>query len=166
MKPNDLLAAIEANPRQLIDEAARLRKWRKAAERAHRTGKMANTLAKALAGRFAHRWQFMDFRGPNGHESSGVVDILAIRKCGKPPGTSGLKKLDSFDIQLIQVKGGGARLPTFEEISRLRLVQQRYHANRVVLFQWIKGETSTFSTLESDDSWSNCKANQLFGVKS
>jgi hypothetical protein len=37
--------------------------WREAADKGSKTGRMANTLAKALARRYAKRWRFIDFRG-------------------------------------------------------------------------------------------------------
>jgi hypothetical protein len=165
MKHIDQLDALEVHiPSQAsAEERARLKKWREAANRAIKTGKMANTLAKALASRFADRWRFVDFRGPKGRESAGVVDVIAIRKCGKTPPVSGLRRLDTFDIQLIQVKGGTARLPTAEEVSRLRLVQERYNADRVLLFQWVKRTASTFFTLEADGSWRKSTPSHLFG---
>ena len=45
-----------------------------------------------------------------GHESAGIVDLMAIRK---DHGThnSKFKRGDLFEIILIQIKGGGARLP-------------------------------------------------------
>jgi hypothetical protein len=58
-----------------------------AAKRARSTATMANTLAKALAARYERRWRFVDFLGPNGAESAGVVDIIAIRKDGRVPST-------------------------------------------------------------------------------
>ena len=138
-----------------------------AAGKAQATGKMANTLAKALAKRFGGRWRFVDFHGPNGFESAGIVDIIAIRKCGKQPTVAGLKKLDLFDIQLIQVKGGTAPLPGAEDIARLRAVQKYYKATGVVLYEWVKGKRSSFSALEEKlDTWIETPAAHLFGAKS
>jgi hypothetical protein len=164
----DMLTALVSPtlPAVGAEEQARLKKWRDAAEKAHTTGKMANTLAKALATRFSERWQFIDFRGPKGRESAGIVDILAIRKCGRLPTVPGLKRLDLFDIQLIQVKGGSAQLPTKDEIARLRVVQEHYRADRVILFQWVKGKMASFSTLEGVDRWKEASASELFGSKS
>jgi len=140
--------------------------WDEIVSKAKQTGKMANTLAKALGKRYAHRWQFIDFLGPNGRESAGIVDILAIRKNGKPPSIDGLKRLDRFDMQLIQVKGGSAALPNADEIRRLRIVQECYQADRVVLFEWRKGKTAMFSTLAADGEWHESSASILFGRKS
>lgn len=93
-------------------------------------------------------WQFMDFLGPKGRESPGIVDILAIRKSGRAPSVKGLKKLDAFDMQIIQVKGGKANVPTTEGILRLRPVQNRYGADRVVLFEWWPPLGTAFRVLD------------------
>jgi hypothetical protein len=163
----DALSALEGDlPDELTAlEQARIEKWRQAASKAQETGKMANTLAKALAMRFAKRWRFIDFLGPKGRESAGIVDILAVRKWGKDPGVKGLKKLDLFEFQIIQVKGGSAPLPTKDEINRLRLVQKRYGAKRVILFEWVKDKRAMFSEL-GKDKWQESTAKALFGPKS
>lgn len=106
--------------KQLDGKPVKAPKWAEAARRAQMTGKMANTLAKALAKRYAYRWQFIDFLGPNKRESAGIVDILAIRKSSRTPLPEGLKKLDAFDLQIIQVKGGKALRPSPAEILRMR----------------------------------------------
>jgi hypothetical protein len=108
----------------------------------------------------------MDFLGPKKRESRGIVDILAVRKNAKLPQTPGLKKFDLFDIQIIQVKGGKAPLPTADEVARLRIVQQQYNATRVVLFQWMKEESTSFFYLEDDGTWTPASAKALFGKKS
>ncbi|MFQ5853564.1 MAG: hypothetical protein ACE5JU_23650 [Candidatus Binatia bacterium] len=60
------------------------------------------------------------FPGPAGRESAGIVDLIAIRK---DHGTNNnkFKRGDLFEIILIQIKGGGARLPKTNDIRRLRL---------------------------------------------
>lgn len=163
MKDNDkavraVLMAIEEPGKPTKDP-----KWVQAAARAVHTGKMANTLAKALGKRFAYRWQFVDFLGPNGRESAGIVDILAIRKSGRSPG-AGLKRLDTFDMQIIQVKGGTAPRPKDAEIARLRQVQKIYGADRVVLFEWRAGEGTLFSVLDDKTTdWHEATPAFLFG---
>lgn len=128
------------------------------------TGKMANTLAKALAKRYSDRWQFIDFRGPGGQESAGVVDILAIRKSGKQPDIEGLKSLDLFDIILIQVKGGSAGKPTQEDTSRLKLVRDQYKAQAIVLYEWSKPKgLSKFSAWDDEGKWIKKTSKELFG---
>lgn len=138
-------------------------KWRAAADKAAKTGKMANTLAKALSSRYADRWRFVDFRGPNGGESAGVVDIVAIRKDGRRPTLKGLKALDLFDIILIQVKGGTAALPSRQDIARLRLVKARYHAIDIVLFEWRIKRKCGFQILNAKNRWVPSSAATLFG---
>lgn len=138
--------------------------WVEIVKKVRDTGKMANTLAKALAKRYAYRWQFVDFLGPAGQESSGVVDIVAIRKSGKKPTIAGLKRLDLFDLILIQVKGGSAGMPNPDDVSRLKLVQQHYDAGEVVLFEWNKKKDLTrFSVLNADDKWSEKTPAEIFG---
>jgi len=138
--------------------------WRLIFEEARKTGKMANTLAKALAKRYSMRWRFVDFRGPKGQESAGVVDIVAIRKCGKLPTVPGLKRLDLFDIILMQVKGGSAANPTAEDIKRLKIVGKQYHAQNIVLFQWQKKKKVGFLKLnKKNEKWKETSAAELFG---
>ena len=137
--------------------------------RALRTGKMANTLAKALATRYAYRWRFVDFRGSKGEESAGVVDIVAIRKSSKKPNIEGLKELDLFDIILIQVKGGKAARPSSSDVERLKLVGREYKAKAIVLFEWNKEKgISRFLKLDEsialpNDQWGQATAAKLFG---
>jgi hypothetical protein len=131
--------------------------------KARDTGKMANTLAKALAKRYAHRWRFVDFRGPNGEESAGIVDIVAIRKSSTAPTIVGLKKLDLFDIILIQVKGGTAKGPTMEDIARLKLVSKQYDAKAIVLFSWKSKKIAEYRALNDNNEWVGTTAAKLFG---
>lgn len=101
-----------------------------AVEKAMLTAKWAVTMAKwriafdtgerVIGGRTvpaSRRWNLITFLGPGGSESSGIVDLMAIRKNHKTPQNSKLKRGDLFDIILIQVKGGGARRPLPETTS-------------------------------------------------
>jgi hypothetical protein len=138
--------------------------WAEIVATAQSTGKMANTLAKALAKRYSHRWKFVDFRGPNGQESAGIVDIIAIRKSSSVPSYPVLKKLDLFDIMLIQVKGGTARNPTAEEEQRLRVVADKYDADAIVLFRWNKEKKiAEFCSLTNANEWEAKTPSKLFG---
>ena len=56
------------------------------------------------------RWQLVGFPGPAGRESTGIVDLLAIRK-NHQKSKAPFKRGDFFEIILIQIKGGGARRP-------------------------------------------------------
>jgi hypothetical protein len=54
------------------------------------------------------KWQLVGFAGPNGGESVGIVDLLAIRKDHRPK-SSRHNRGDCFDIVLIQFKGGSTK---------------------------------------------------------
>jgi hypothetical protein len=81
-------------------------------------------------------WEIVNFTGPLGRESRGIVDFLAIRKDHR---ASDVARGDYFEMILIQVKGGGAGWPTLNDIERLRTVQRRYGAREVVLAVWQPG---------------------------
>ena len=113
-------------------------KMQHAAGDAIKTAKTATTLAKAHLIRESRkhggRWQWVDFPGPHGRESAGIVDIVAIRKrwaVPVEPEFAQIKHLDLFDIMLIQVKGGSARMPTIDDISRMEQVADHYGAGAV-----------------------------------
>jgi hypothetical protein len=92
------------------------------------------------------RWYFVSFGGPDGGESRGVVDLIAIRKDHGSP-RSGLKRGDTLQIILIQVKGGYAAKPTIEDGRRLRIVARRHGACGVLLAAWKKGKAARFFSL-------------------
>jgi len=92
------------------------------------------------------RWHLLTFAGPDGGESRGVVDLIAIRKDHAPP-RIGLKRGDTFQIILIQVKGGYAAKPTAEDGKRLRIVARRHGACGVLLAAWKKGTAARFFSL-------------------
>lgn len=126
-----------------LDSPAQLSKWKQAADDAITTGKNATALAKAHLIRESRkhggRWHWVDFPGPNGRESAGIVDILAIRKryeLSEDPDDAVLKHLDAFDMMLIQVKGGRAKMPSPEDIARMERVADLYRMSKVLLYQW------------------------------
>ena len=130
-----------------------------ATEKAKLTARWATTMTKWHIGfvtngkrlgsakvKATRRRQLVGFPGPAGRESTGIVDLLAIRKNhqkAKPP----FKRGDLFEIILIQIKGGGARRPDKSEIKRLRDVAKYYKARDVVLAEWIKGNQLKFNWL-------------------
>jgi len=83
------------------------------------------------------------FPGAKGRESAGIVDLMAIRKDHKTH-NSKYKRGDLFEIILIQIKGGGARFPTADDIRRLRAVAKHYNARDIVLAEWVKGKSLKF----------------------
>jgi hypothetical protein len=101
------------------------------------------------------RWHLLTFVGPDGRESGGVVDLIAIRKDHNTP-RNGLKRGDAFQMILIQVKGGYAAKPTAEDVRRLRIVARRHGACSVLLAVWKKGTTARFYSLREkpgDPTW-------------
>ena len=129
-----------------------------------RTAKWATTMTKWRIGfetrgrrltkpgvKPARRWQLVGFPGPAGRESAGVVDLMAIRK-DHSRNNGKFKRGDLFEIILIQIKGGGARLPTADDIRRLRAVAKRYNARDVVLAEWVKASHQKFYRLSKTRS--------------
>jgi hypothetical protein len=140
-KPASSAEALEQQVER--EKAEELKKWQDAAKAATKTASVATALAKAHlireSGKHGGRWQWVDFPGPKGRESAGIVDILAIRKrwdLSGLPEDKVLKHLDVFDIMLIQVKGGRAKMPTAEDIARMERVAELYRIDKVLLYQW------------------------------
>lgn len=148
--------------------------WRRAQRRAARTGKWAKIMTKWLIARTRTRtaWQIVDFVGPGGGESTGIVDILAIRKNHNNAGR-GLKRGDLFDIIPIQVKGGAAPWPSLDDVKRLRRVGRLYRAKYVLLAEWKPGRQPALYRLQkrgvlSQDprrAWTPISADQAFGLR-
>lgn len=135
----------------VASEATKKSARQDAAKKAIKVAKMAMTLAKAHLARESKkhkgRWQWVEFSGPKGRESAGIVDILAIRKRWEKTGAPEdgvLKHLDVFDIMLIQVKGGGALMPDANDVSRMERVADHYRIDKILLYGWnIKKKTET-----------------------
>ena len=113
------------------------------------------------------RWQFVSFPGPSGGESRGIVDLLAIRRDHRS-GAGAFQPGDLFEMVLVQVKGGTAAWPSFEDITRLKAVQRRYGAKAVVLASWQKGAEPKFHVLkhvclERTRAWKETAAAEVFG---
>lgn len=123
--------------------------WSAAQPKAARTARWAVTMTKVrIRNTLARtRWQLVTFNGPGGHESVGIVDLLAVRKNHRP-GSNGLKRGDLLEVVLIQVKGGSAGFPTIDELVRLRIVGRAYRAKAILLAQWIRGEQARFFRLK------------------
>jgi hypothetical protein len=121
------------------------------------TARWAVTMTKvcirqAIARAAWPHWHFLTFSGPEGGESRGVVDLVAIRKDHGQP-YHGTKRGDCFQIILIQVKGGSAAKPTAEDAKRLRAVAHRHHACDVLLATWKKGKSARFFSLCLKNGW-------------
>ena len=87
--------------------------WKKAGN----TDRWTEILFQALASRVAKRWRFVSFRGNRGGEWRGIVDVLAIRKDTSHSTHELLKSGDLFDVVLVQMKGGSARMPSATEYN-------------------------------------------------
>lgn len=103
-------------------------------------------IRRAIADKPYPRWHFVKFDGNSGGESTGVVDLIAVRKDHAEPMT-GTKRGDALQIILIQVKGGSAAKPTAEDAARLRIVARRHGACGVLLATWTKGSAARFFSL-------------------
>jgi hypothetical protein len=142
-------------------------------QKAARTAKWATIMTK-WAARFAtgarrgakatvKRWQFVQFAGPAGAESTGIVDVVALRRDHRP--SPGFARGDLFEIIFIQVKGGAAAWPSPRDIERLRAVARRYRARDTVLASWTKGAAPEFFRLRSrrgSDPWVLADPRELF----
>jgi hypothetical protein len=153
--------------------------WKRAERRAARTAKWATTMAKQqlthVSGgkkpgtKAVVRWQLVDFLGPNGRESAGIIDVVAIRKDHRP-GKNGLKPGDRLEIVLLQIKGGTARRPTSSDIVRMRRVAKAHGAAAVVLVEWQLKKALQYSRLKPGrtspkDAWDQIDLEELFGVR-
>ncbi len=130
---------------------------------ARETDRWTEIMLRALSNRVAKRWRFVSFRGKNRGEWRGIVDVVAIRKSTAATESGSLKRGDLFDIILIQMKGGSAKMPSLDERHRLREVARHYGAREVILFQWNRGKATTFCTLTRSLEWDRTTCRQIFG---
>ncbi len=131
-------------------------------QRAMKTARWATTMTKwmmRVASRGKKRWQLVAFAGPNGAESRGIVDLIAIRRDHSE--RSGFPRGDLFELILVQVKGGSAPMPSADDVRRLKAVAKMYRARSVVLAAWKKGRAPTFFLL-AGKGWVGTDVRQLF----
>ena len=112
------------------------------------------------------RWQMVGFPGPAGRESAGIVDLIAVRK-DHATANGVFKRGDLFEIVLIQIKGGGARRPSADDIRRLRAVAKRYGARDVALAEWVKGRRLNFyrlakTSVDPKTAWKKVDPGEIF----
>ena len=114
---------------------------------------------------FSHRdgarWQVVNFNGPQGAESAGIVDLLAIRKDHRS-NKAGLKRGDLFEIVLIQAKGGSASRPSARDVVRLARVAKHCHAKAVVLAEWQREQKLALFKLDKSQ-WKAVVPSIVFG---
>lgn len=146
-------------PKETHAELRRPAAWEKAAN----TDRWTEILFRALTSRIAKRWRFVSFRGANGAEWRGAVDVVAIRKNTSNITHEILKRGDLFEMILIQMKGGRARNPSLAEIDRLKAVKRRYGAKAIVPYKWERGESSEFFVLGRGANWERASCLHIFG---
>ena len=95
-------------------KAAKTRKWRSAALKAHATARNAKTFARYALTKTC--WRVVSLDSRSGHEYKGVVDLVAIKRNNRRP--------DELTVMLVQVKGGSARVSA-SEVARLRAATER-----------------------------------------
>ena len=105
--------------------------------------------------------RLVEFGGPTGSESTGIVDVLAIRKDHKRTSLS-LERGDYFEMILIQTKGGSATRPPTDDIRRHLRVAVKYDAKAVGLAEWKKGTKLQLYRLVGAD-WEASTAKDIFG---
>lgn len=166
-------------PEDLIDKpfARRYAAWLKKSEepakaptplspgkRAQLTAKWARTMTKWLITRSRKngaKWRLVDFGGPTGAESYGIVDLVAVRKDHRLGENS--RRGDRLEIVLIQVKGGGAAMPTAKDVERLRSVMAHHRASAVVLSEWKRGKKLAMYKLAGRE-WRAIAPSEVFGA--
>lgn len=135
----------------------------RATHTALRTCRWAKIMTAWLIGRNrgkGAKWHVVDFVGPNGCESRGVVDLLAVRK-NHTACDDTIKRGDLLDIVLIQVKGGSASLPTQEDIDRLRKIARHHRARAIFLCEWKRQKCLRLYLLRRN-RWIPAKRNDVF----
>ena len=137
--------------------------WVTAYKKALLTDKWTEIIMRAVTKKVANRWRLVSFRSKQGREWRGIVDVIAIRKDTAKPNKKHLNHGDLFEIMIIQMKGGSAKLPTLDDKRRLREVAKYYHAKNVVLFEWIKSKKTKFSVLGNNLEWEESTSADLFG---
>ena len=98
------------------------------------------------------RRQLVTFNGPTGAESTGIVDLMAVRKNHRES-LPGMKPGDALQIILVQVKGGSAPPPTAEDARRMRATARILRAQDALLAEWKKGSPVKFYQLSRQNTW-------------
>ncbi|MBC8252284.1 MAG: hypothetical protein H8E89_11970, partial [Candidatus Nitrosopelagicus sp.] len=113
------------------------------------------------------KYQFVEFSGPKGGDSNGIVDLLAIKKNRKKKGNKkhGLWNADLLDIIQIQVKGGGSGEPKIEDMKRMKEVAKYHKFKENLLSRWdpSKDFFPVFSRLTDQNTWEEVDPKEIFG---
>jgi hypothetical protein len=104
------------------------------------------------------KWRLVEFGGKTGAESYGIVDMIAIRKDHRK-----VPRGDLFELVLIQVKGGGARMPSAADVDRLMAVKKHHRAKEVILAEWRLGTKLSVKRLVGRGWVDVTHASEVFG---
>ena len=112
------------------------------------------------------KYQFVEFSGPNGGDSNGIVDLLAIKKNRnkKENKKHGLSNADLLDIIQIQVKGRGSRPPKNDDKKRMKKIAKYYKFKETLLSRWDPSKEffPVFSRLTDQNTWQIVDAKTIF----
>jgi len=118
------------------------------------TEKIATMITKWRVGKMKIKpiWQLVEFKGENDRESTGIIDILAVRKnhAQKSNEKLNLSRGDLLEMIIIQVKGGTAPSPSIDDIERLRILAKHYRAKNILLSVW-KSHEPIFYRLKDEN---------------
>ena len=143
-----------------------------APEKAYMTGRLAVKATKLRILEIDNKnnaplSQFVEFKGREGGESNGIVDLLVVKK------NRDRKKIknmdcnvnDLLDIIHIQVKGGSAGDPTKAAKKRMLIVSKYYNCRETLLSRWNPAKFSQviFKRLKNNLEWEKVDAKTIFG---
>ncbi len=111
--------------------------------------------------------QFVEFKGREGGESNGIVDLLVVKRNNDRKKTKNMdcNVNDLLDIIHIQVKGGSAGDPTKADKKRMLIVSKYYNCRETLLSRWNPAKFSQviFKRLKNNLEWEKVNAKTIFG---
>ena len=112
------------------------------------------------------KYQFVEFSGPRGGDSNGIVDLLAIKKNrnNKENKKHGLSNADLLDMIQIQVIGGGSGPPSNADKKRMKKVAKYHKFKETLLSRWDprKDFFPVFYRLTDQNTWQIVDAKTIF----
>ena len=143
-----------------------------APEKAHMTGALAVKATKLRILEIDNKnnaplSQFVEFKGREGGESNGIVDLLVVKRNSDRKKTKNMdcNVNDLLDIIHIQVKGGSAGDPTKAAKKRMLIVSKYYNCRETLLSRWNPAKFSQviFKRLKNNLEWEKVNAKTIFG---
>ena len=112
------------------------------------------------------KYQFVEFSGPSGGDSNGIVDLLVIKRNRnkKENKKHGLSNADLLDMIQIQVKGGGSGPPSNADKKRMKKVAKYHKFKETLLSRWdpSKDFFPVFYRLTDQNTWQIVDAKTIF----